>query len=35
MDPLEAFRDEFSDVDKSASSRREESRKAILEEAGR
>ncbi|WP_312911322.1 AbrB/MazE/SpoVT family DNA-binding domain-containing protein [Natronosalvus caseinilyticus] len=34
-DPLEALRDEFADVEKTASELREEAREAALEEAGR
>jgi bifunctional DNA-binding transcriptional regulator/antitoxin component of YhaV-PrlF toxin-antitoxin module len=34
-DPLEALRDEFSDVDKSADVLREEAREGALDEAGR
>ncbi len=34
-DPLEAFRDEFADIDKSADKLREEAREAALDEAGR
>ena len=34
-DPLEALRDEFSDVEKSAEELRKEAREAILDEAGR
>ncbi|MHC3437172.1 AbrB/MazE/SpoVT family DNA-binding domain-containing protein [Natrialbaceae archaeon A-gly3] len=34
-DPLEALRDEFEDVDKSATELREETREEALEEAGR
>lgn len=34
-DPLEALRDEFEDVDKSATELREETREETLEEAGR
>jgi len=34
-DPLDALRDEFADVEKSASELREEGRKATLDEAGR
>jgi bifunctional DNA-binding transcriptional regulator/antitoxin component of YhaV-PrlF toxin-antitoxin module len=33
-DPLEALRDEFDDVDKSAEELREEARKTALDEAG-
>lgn len=33
-DPLEALRDEFADVDKSARELRDEARRAALEEAG-
>lgn len=34
-DPLEALRDEFADVEKSADELREEARTAALDEAGR
>ncbi|MDG5760458.1 AbrB/MazE/SpoVT family DNA-binding domain-containing protein [Natronococcus sp. A-GB1] len=34
-DPLEALRDEFADVDKSADELREDAREAALDEAGR
>ncbi|WP_440771268.1 AbrB/MazE/SpoVT family DNA-binding domain-containing protein [Natronorubrum sp. DTA28] len=34
-DPLDALRDEFADVDKSADELREDARKAALDEAGR
>ncbi|ELY46008.1 AbrB/MazE/SpoVT family DNA-binding domain-containing protein [Natronorubrum tibetense] len=34
-DPLDALRDEFTDVDKSADELRENARKAALDEAGR
>ena len=34
-DPLEALRDEFSDVEKSAEELRKETREAMLDEAGR
>ena len=34
-DPLEALRDEFADVEKSADELREEAREATLDEAGR
>ncbi len=34
-DPLDALRDEFADVDKSAAELREDAREAALDEAGR
>ncbi|WP_290814572.1 AbrB/MazE/SpoVT family DNA-binding domain-containing protein [Halovivax sp.] len=34
-DPLEALRDEFSDIDKSADELRDEARETALDEAGR
>jgi bifunctional DNA-binding transcriptional regulator/antitoxin component of YhaV-PrlF toxin-antitoxin module len=34
-DPLDALRDEFADVDKTAEELREEAREAALDEAGR
>lgn len=34
-DPLEALRDEFADVEKTAAELREEAREAALDEAGR
>ncbi|ELZ03826.1 AbrB/MazE/SpoVT family DNA-binding domain-containing protein [Natrialba aegyptia] len=34
-DPLEALRDEFADIEKSADELREETREAALDEAGR
>ena len=34
-DPLDALRDEFADVEKTADDLREEARKAALDEAGR
>lgn len=34
-DPLEALRDEFADVEKSATELRDEAREAALDEAGR
>lgn len=34
-DPLEALRDEFADVEKSADELREEAREAAIDEAGR